>query len=296
MLPSRFQSWWLASRPRTLLLIISPIVLGVVLAGVENQRFQLWPLCLTVLAAVLIQVGTNLHNDVSDFERGTDTAERLGPPRATAMGWLPAREVRVAALACFALAFALGGVLAWWGGWPIVALGLAALWSGWAYTGGRRPISASPYGEAFVVVFFGVAAVAGTAYLQSLQWSPAALWAGLMLGSHAAAVITLNNHRDRVGDARAGRRTLAIVLGERATRGLILGEWLLPFLLLPGLAVLLGGGALLALPAILLPVVGSLWRQLLSVPPGPAINALLGRAVLLQAGFTGLLVLALLLA
>jgi hypothetical protein len=96
---------------------------------------------------LLIQIGTNLHNDVADFERGSDTPERLGPPRVTAMGWLPAAAVRRGAWIAFALAFNFGIYLAYHGGWPIVVIGLASLLAGWAYTGGPRPIAYTPLGE-----------------------------------------------------------------------------------------------------------------------------------------------------
>ena len=113
------------------------------------------PLLVALLAAMLIQIGTNLHNDVSDFERGADNAERVGPARATASGWLAPVAVRRAAFACFGLAVLLGIYLVWHGGWPIFLLGLCSVAAGWAYTGGPRPIAYSALGELFVWLFFG---------------------------------------------------------------------------------------------------------------------------------------------
>lgn len=290
--PSRLAVWWLALRPRTLTVSLAPVLVGTALAWAEAAVFLPWVFACTALAALCIQIGTNLHNDVADFERGTDTPERLGPPRATAMGWLAPGTVRAAAWLAFALAFLLGIALVARGGWPIVAIGLASLVAGWAYTGGPRPIAYSPFGELFVLVFFGLVAVGGSAWLQALSPSPAAWLAGALLGGFAAGVITVNNHRDRVGDARAGRRTLAILLGARGSLALYAAEVLLPFCLLPVLAIQLGRGAWMALPACLLPVALSGIRQLAGAS-GTSLNAVLAATARLQAGFAVLLTLAL---
>jgi 1,4-dihydroxy-2-naphthoate octaprenyltransferase len=209
-------AWWLAVRPQTLTVSLVPVILGHALAWSQQGVLHWWLALLALLVALLIQIGTNLHNDVADFERGIDTPERLGPPRATAMGWLPAAAVRRGAWIAFALAFNFGVYLAYHGGWPIVLIGLASLLAGWAYTGGPRPIGYTPLGEVFVLLFFGLVAVGGSYYLQTLSISPAALLAGAMVGLFAAAVITVNNTRDLDTDRRAGRRTLAVVLGRRA--------------------------------------------------------------------------------
>ncbi|MFZ1444446.1 MAG: UbiA family prenyltransferase, partial [Candidatus Dechloromonas phosphoritropha] len=113
----------------------------------------------------------------------------------------------------FALAFACGIYLVWHGGWPIVVIGLASLAAGWAYTGGPAPIAYRPLGEVFVFIFFGLVAVGGSYYLQTLTLTPVVLTAATLVGLHAAAVITVNNYRDRDGDARNGKNTLAVLLG-----------------------------------------------------------------------------------
>jgi len=173
--PGGLRLWLTAARPRTLPLAASPVLVGTSLAWAEGAP-QLWAVALAaLLAALLIQVGTNLHNDAADFERGADGADRLGPVRVTAAGWATPRQVRLAALLAFAGAFLLGVWLAFVGGWPIVAVGLASLAAGWAYSGGPRPISHSPFGEIFVLAFFGLVAVGGTHYLQSGALTPAAL-------------------------------------------------------------------------------------------------------------------------
>lgn len=272
---------------------MAPVLVGSAIAHAETGALLLWPALLALLAAVLIQIGTNLHNDVADFERGADTPDRLGPPRATAMGWLPAASVRRAAWAAFVLAFALGILLVARGGWPIVLIGLASLAAGWAYTGGPRPIAYTPLGELFVMVFFGLAAVGGSYYLQTLSLALPAGLAALMLGAFAAAVISVNNTRDLATDARAGKHTLAVFLGRQAMNRVYVLELLLPFLLLPVLAAVLGRGWWMALPGLLAGSALQLAHRFATMPAGPGFNALLGETARLQAVFSLLLVAAL---
>lgn len=250
----------------------------------------LWlPALVALLAAMLIQIGTNLHNDVSDFERGADTPERLGPPRATAMGWLSAASVRRGAWVAFGLAFNFGVYLVWHGGWPIVGIGLCSLLAGWAYTGGRWPIAYSPFGEVFVWLFFGLAAVGGSCYLQTSILGTPALLAGSMIGLLAAGVITVNNYRDLDSDARAGKRTLAVFLGRRRMFFVYAAELLLPFALLPVLALSVGKGLWLGLPLATLPAVLGQLGRFRRAAPGPVFNELLARTAKLQLAFGVLL-------
>ena len=291
--PSCLRAGWLAIRPKTLTVSLVPVLVGSAAAWSQTQAFHWVPALIALLAAMLIQIGTKLHNDVSDFERGADTAARLGPPRATAMGWLPAGAVRRSAWVAFGLAFNLGVYLAWHGGWPIVAIGLSSLVAGWAYTGGARPIAYTPFGEFFVWLFFGMVAVSGSYYLQTRSVSAPALLAGCMIGLLAAGVITVNNYRDLESDALAGKRTLAVLLGRRATQWVYSAEMLLPFALLPVLAVLAGRRAWLALPLLVLPAVLVQIGRFRREAPGPAFNGLLARSAGLQLIFGVLLAIAL---
>lgn len=290
--PSPLGAWWLAIRPKTLTVSVAPLIVGHAVAWAQAGVLFWQPALVALLAAMLIQIGTNLHNDVGDFERGTDTPDRLGPARVTAMGWLPAASVRRAAWAALALAFNFGIYLAYHGGWPIVAIGLASLLAAWAYTGGPWPIAYTPLGELFVVLFFGLAAVGGSYYLQTLSISPAALLAGAMLGLFAAAVITVNNYRDLQTDAQAGKRTLAVVVGRRATQWVYAVEMLLPLLLLPWLAVLVGRGRWLALPLLVLPSALQLLQRFRHEAAGPVFNQLLAGTARLQFVYALLLALA----
>ena len=155
----------MAGRPRTLTLSVTPVLVGAALAGAVEGNLH-WPAVLAALAgSVFIQLGTNIHNDAADFERGGDRRDRIGPPRVTASGLLTATAVKRGAIVCFAIAALMGVYLVFVGGWPILMLGLLCIASGWGYTGGPFPIAYTPLGEVFVVAFFGVGAVSGTYFL-----------------------------------------------------------------------------------------------------------------------------------
>jgi 1,4-dihydroxy-2-naphthoate polyprenyltransferase len=283
--------WVAATRPKTLLLAVSPVVAGVALAAAQTGRLVPFTALLTLLASVAIQAATNLHNDVVDFERGTDTLNRLGPPRATAQGWFTPAEVKRAAYLTFGLAFTIGVLLSLRGGWPIVALGLASLAAGFAYTGGPRPIAYGPFGEVFVLAFFGVAAVWGSHYLQTLSSGSHAWLVGVALGLPAAAVLLLNNYRDLETDRDAGRRTLAQILGPRGARWLYVALLFGPFPIL--LSAGLPGRSWLILAA--LPLALALAYRLSRGPAGAMLNPLLGATSGYQAALVCLLGLGLLL-
>jgi 1,4-dihydroxy-2-naphthoate octaprenyltransferase len=280
------QRWVQAARPRTLPLAVSPVLAGLFLAIADTGTLAPLTALATLLAAAGIQVGTNLHNDASDFERGTDTPDRLGPPRAAAQGWFTAAQVKRAAHLVFLSSFLIGLMLVLRGGWPILALGLASIAAGYAYTSGPRPVAYGPYGEFFVLVFFGIAAVGGTYYLQTLALSVQAIALGVALGLPAAAVLLLNNYRDFDTDRAAGRRTLCHLLGRPAAR------WVYAALLLLPIPLLMLGGLpmkpwplLLAVPVAML-LIRRLWRS-----SGRALNALLaqtGQYQLLVVLLTGL--------
>ncbi len=275
--------WIAASRPRTLLLALTPVAAGILLALADTGQIAPLTALGTLLAAAGIQIGTNLHNDAADFERGTDTPNRVGPPRASAQGWFPSGQVRRAAHVAFGIAFTIGLLLVWRGGWPILALGLAAIVSGYAYTSGPRPIACGPFGELYVLCFFGIAAVAGTYYLQTLTLSPDAMRLGVALGLPAAAVLLINNYRDLETDRVAGRRTLCHTLGRPRARRLYAILLLLPMVMIALPGPIAGASirtwpVLLALPFALM-LIGRLGRT----TPGARLNAVLGQTAVYQA-------------
>ena len=214
---STFAAWWSALRPATLVASISPVMLGCALA-VHEDVFVGLPALLALGAAVFVQIGTNLANDVLDFKKGADTEQRLGPARATAQGWLTPTEVSVGAGVALLCSGACGAGLALVAGWPVVVIALVSLVCAVAYTGGPFPLAYVGLGDIFVFVFFGLIAVAGTVYVQALQWPPQAWWLGAAYGCLATAILVVNNLRDRVTDKVAHKRTLAVRLGARFSR------------------------------------------------------------------------------
>ncbi|MCU0975496.1 MAG: 1,4-dihydroxy-2-naphthoate polyprenyltransferase [Steroidobacteraceae bacterium] len=286
--PPGWRRWWVGARPRTLTMAVTPVIVGASLAWAEGAVPRWAVLLLTLACAVLIQVATNLLNDVSDFERGNDRADRVGPLRVTAAGWATPAEVRRAAWAALGFAALLGLVLVAIGGWVILAIGLFSIAAAWAYSGGRRPVSYRASGELFVLVFFGLVAVTGTHYLQADSWSAVALPAGFAVGSMAAAVLLLNNYRDIAGDIAVGRRTLAAALGPRRARAAFALLMLLPFALPAWLALREPAqpGAWLAFVA--LPLALAVLRDMHRLA-GPALNPVLARTALTQLAFGVLL-------
>lgn len=279
--PSALFIWWHAIRPRTLSMSIVPVLTGGVLAWTEAGRFALLPLLAALVGALGIQAGTNLLNDASDGESGLDRPARLGPPRVTAEGWASAAQVKRAAALSFCVAAIAGLVAIAWGGLPILAVGVASLVAGWAYSRGPAPISAGPLGEFFVLIFFGVVAVAGTYFLIAGAASAIAFSTGILVGLPAAAVLLVNNHRDRVGDALSGRRTLAIRLGIDTTRhvfGAMLGATIVTALAMAMAAM----RPALALPLLAAPLAVALANDM-RAPIGGDLNALLGRTARFQA-------------
>ena len=284
-------AWMLAARPHTLGVTLSGVLAACTLAWHQKGGLD-WPVAIvTFLAAILIQIATNLFNDAGDYESGIDRGERLGPDRAVAKGWLGTRQVKQAGLGCLALAFVLGVYLVVVGGWPIVLLGLVALFCGWAYTLGPAPISHGPLGEIFVWVFFGLAAVLGTYYLQTGTLSRQIWILGHMMGAFASAVMLVNNTRDAASDVLAGKYTLAVRIGLPACRLLYAGMLAVPYLL----ALSQARHWAHVLPHLTLPLAVLLVYRMASWPPSKRYNWLLARTAHLQLAFTVLWVLALIL-
>lgn len=209
--------WVAGARPRTLPAAISPVVVGTGLA-VAADSFLVERALLALIVAVGLQVGVNYANDYSDGIRGTDDA-RVGPIRLVGQGLASAPSVRAAAFLSFLVAALAGlGLVLLTGMWWLIAVGLASIAAAWLYTGGPRPYGYLGLGEVFVLVFFGVVPVMGTAYVQTLELTVPALLAGLSVGLFACAVLITNNLRDIPGDTESGKRTLAVRLGDRRTR------------------------------------------------------------------------------
>ena len=210
--------WLMAARPATLPAAVAPVAVGVACAHAVGG-FRAGPAAAALVGALLLQIAANFANDVFDFEKGADRADRLGPPRAVQSGLVSPAAMRRALLVTIAAALAIGVYLAAVAGWPVVALGLASIAAAVAYTGGPFPLGYHGLGDLMVMLFFGFAAVCGTTFVQVGAVPPLAIFAAIPVGALATAILVVNNLRDRLGDAAAGKRTLAVRLGAGGARG-----------------------------------------------------------------------------
>jgi 1,4-dihydroxy-2-naphthoate octaprenyltransferase len=277
------RTWLLAARPKTLTAAVVPVVVGTGLALGEGMASAL-PALAALGGAVLIQIGTNLTNDYYDFRKGADTHERVGPARVTQSGLIAPATVLAAGVTCFAAAVVVGVYLVSRGGWPFVAIGLASVLAGWAYTGGPYPLGYHGLGDLFVLVFFGLVAVPGAFYAQALRLVPAVWPAAVAVGSIGTMILVVNNLRDAETDARAGKHTLVVRFGRRFGQAEYV-TLLVVALAMPLVMVALGWArwpVLIALASA--PLV---WPQLSRVlrATGAALNPALGGTARFQAAY-----------
>ena len=269
--------WVLGARPRTLPAAIVPVAVGTGAAAALGDVVW-WRAAAALVVSLAIQVGTNYANDHADGVRGTDDV-RVGPMRLVASGAASATAVKRAALVSFAVAAVPGLALAAAVGWELVLVGAASFAAGWFYTGGRRPYGYAGLGEIFVFVFFGLVATVGSAYVHTEAVTALPVVAAVPVGLLATALLVVNNLRDVDTDAVAGKRTLAVRIGEERTR------WFYVTLLAFAFASLLYVGAIapLALVTVVTAVlaIGPV-RTVLSGARGPALIAVLGATGRLQ--------------
>lgn len=282
-------AWVVAVRPKTLLVAISPVLVGAALGWQRSGALDPLVSVIVLVAALLMQVLTNLQNDVGYTVRGGDSSgTRTGLPRATAHGWLTVRTVRNAIILVALVSTVFGLLLVLHRGWPVLAIGMVSLLAALAYMGGPRPIAYTPYGELTVFVFFGLVAVMGTDWMLTDDVGATTVVAAVALGGLAAAALAVNNHRDIAHDALVGRRTFAVAFGARASQGLYTLLLIGPFALTP-LMAWLSGSWLLLLPCLLLPTALTLRRDMLRCPPGVAFNEVLFRTFKLELVYAVLL-------
>ena len=209
---NRLKIWIEAARPKTLWASIAPVIIGTAMAYSDGKWDPVIAM-LTVLSAMMIQIGTNYANDYYDYFKGADTKERIGPVRATGSGLVKPEVMKKAFLMAFGLAIVFGLYLITRGGWPILIIGTFSVLFGLLYTGGPFPLGYKGLGEIFVLIFFGPVAVGGTYYLQTLDINLIVILAGLSPGLISTALLTVNNLRDIHTDEKAGKRTLAVRFG-----------------------------------------------------------------------------------
>lgn len=213
---SKIQLWWLAIRPKTLPAAVGPILVGTAVAMADGG-FQLLPALGCFLGAMLLQIGVNLANDYFDFKNKIDSEERQGPVRVTQSGLIPPEQVKLGMIISLVVAAAVFIYLAFVGGWPIVLVGVASVLAALAYSGGPFPLASNGLGELFVFIFFGLVAVGATYYIQTGGLTAMALLAAIPPGLLITAIMVVNNLRDIDTDKKAGKRTLAVMLGRYRT-------------------------------------------------------------------------------
>lgn len=265
------RAWLLAMRPKTLSAAVVPVAVATALAY-RHGVFQ-WEVAMLCFAfAGLMQVASNLINDLFDFLKGTDGEERLGPERACAQGWISPRAMRIGIGINLFLASIVGLCLLFWGGWELVALGVACIAGAFFYTLGASYLG---LGDVLVVLFFGFVPVLGTYYVQAGLLHSEAWWLGGACGCVIDTLLVVNNYRDRHTDRQANKRTLIVRFGER------FGEWLYLGLGVVAVVVAVFGleqnpllPTLLFMPFLLLHI--NAYRQLVHIRSGRALNKVLG--------------------
>lgn len=267
--------WLHAARPKTLPAAVVPVALGSACAYAAGS-FRPAPAALALAFALLTQVACNFANDYFDFKKGADTAERLGPARATASGWVAPEVMRRAVIVVCAVAFCTGLGLLPFGGWPLLVVGVVSLLAAVGYTAGPFPLAYVGLGDVFVVAFFGFVAVPFTAYVQC-GYFPVAVWpVALGCGLLANAILVVNNARDIATDAKAGKRTTAVRFGVNFARA----QYALTMLI--GLSVplalpLFGLRWPVFAPLIVCPFAGPVVRAFCAVENPRDFNPLLGK-------------------
>jgi 1,4-dihydroxy-2-naphthoate octaprenyltransferase len=283
----------MAIRVPTLPAAVVPVLVGSATA-LGDGMFKPLAFLAALAAALLIQIGTNLANDYFDHQKGADTAERLGPTRVTQSGLIAPGTVRNAMLISFALAALCGAYLIAVAGWPILVIGLLSIAAGILYTGGPFPLGYNGLGDVFTFIFFGLVAVIGTDYLHSGAFRWVALLASLPVALLVTAIIVVNNLRDAPTDRKAGKRTLAVIFGERFARSEYALLLILAYVLLP-IVWMWGGASPLTLLAWLSAPLAMPLLDLVGKERGRTLNKALAGTARLHMVFGALMTLGLLL-
>ena len=274
---SRFSSWILACRMKTLPAAIVPVVLGTALAWREN-RVDWVAALICLMFALLVQVGTNFANDYYDFIKGADTPNRVGPTRAVAAGLIAPATMFRAMCGVFAFAFASGLILIVYGGPILLVVGVLSIVCAVAYTGGPYPLAYNGLGDVFVVLFFGLIAVAFTFFVQAGYFSGQSFIVGFGCGVLINNILVVNNYRDYYQDRQAGKRTLVVRLGRPVARLQYFLSSLAACLLVPGILWLTGFQPWILLPVLMIPIGIRFTRKMLPTASGNELNQLLAQS------------------
>ena len=274
------------ARPKTLAAGVVPVWAGGVLAWKLSGAFDAWLWTCTLLGALCVQIATNFFNDAVDGKKGADGEGRTGPRRLTGTGEMSFAQVMGIGTIFLVGAAFFGAFLVMERGWPMLAIGLPSLFLAYGYTGGPFPLAYRGLGEVFVILFFGFVAVMGTVYVQTGGWPREAILLGGQIGLLSAVLISVNNFRDREGDALVGKRTLAVRLGPKVAAAVIWLEIKVAAFL--GVAWLVMGYPLFGLASMPVLVIGMriIWG-VLTLPPDERMNRLLALGALELVLFAG---------
>jgi 1,4-dihydroxy-2-naphthoate octaprenyltransferase len=269
------EQWIAGARPKTLPAAIAPVLVGTSFAGYNSSFLHT---LLALIVALALQVGVNYANDYSDGIKGTDT-DRVGPMRLVGSGAASADAVKKAALISFLISALAGLILASRTSWLLIILGAICILAAWTYTGGPKPYGYQALGEVSVFIFFGVVATVGTYFVQTESVSREVLLASFAMGALACAILVLNNLRDLPKDEQAGKKTLAVVMGDKSTRDLY--KWLMFFALVMSVALTFFSFFYL-LALVSLPLISKSVRSVSAGASGPALIELLAKTGRIQ--------------
>lgn len=279
---SKFKSWVLASRPKTLPAAVVPIIVGSSLAYSED-KFILLNSLIALFCSLLIQIGTNFVNDLYDFLKGSDKKDRKGPQRVLANGFISVKEMKIGSVLIFLLAFVAGLYLVYVGGIVVLLIGVASILAGIAYTAGPFPLAYNGLGDLFVFIFFGIVATAGTYYVNAFEFSLLSLLASIPVGALITNILLVNNYRDINEDKAANKKTTAVIFGRNFARRQYIFLIILSYLIPITFFVFYNYSYLIFLPLLSIPLAAHLIKTLYK-HDGEALN----KTLELTAKFSGL--------
>ena len=270
------KAWLLAARPKTLAGAVVPILIGSGLA-IADGKFNWLPALICCLFAFLMQIASNMINDLFDFLKGTDREDRLGPERACAQGWISPSAMKKGIFVVVALACIVGSTLLLYGGWWLILVGIFCVIFAFLYTTGPYPLSYHGWGDLMVLVFFGLVPVCGTYYVQALTIAPHVIIGSLISGLVIDTLLVVNNYRDRDADAMSGKKTIIVRFGEPFGRFIYLflgiaACWLCLYFALEGYLWAALFPQLYLIPHFLT------WQQMVKIHSGKGLNKLLGES------------------
>lgn len=283
---NKIDTWILASRPKTLLAAIVPVLIGTSVVSYET-RVNFLASIISVICAILIQVGTNFVNDLYDYLSGADGETRKGPTRALASGLISVNEMKFAISIVFIVTFLLGLYLVYISTWITLLIGLLSIFAGIAYTAGPYPLAYNGLGDLFVFLFFGIVGTVGTYYVQVVNISPLVFWASIPVGALITNILVINNYRDIEEDREVGKNTLAVKMGKKFTRYQYLAFMILSYAILFVVYFTFNQRLFVFLPFLTLPIAIKLIKMVFTYK-GEELNKTLELTAKLS-GFYGLL-------